>query len=130
MRVQVFGTRGVAASFRVGSAEFAKEERKIVRRYGQLLETRIKAKASGRPGPNAPTGDYRRSWSTRFFDTPVGPAAQVGTNAPQGRRLEFGFNGIDSLGRSYNQPPYPHVGPAADEIEPQFLKAIEKAVPK
>lgn len=100
----------------------------LVHRYGALLSLLIKAKASGRPGPNAPTGDYRRSWTTRYVDMPTGAVAIVGTNKPQGRRLEYGFTGADSLGRVYDQPPFPHVGPAADEIEPQFISALQAIV--
>src|SRR5688500_16885395 len=93
-----------------------------VRHHAQLMVTRVQANASGRPGPNAPTGDYRRSWSWepaggihagrdaqgRFTSGGLPgdfAVAYVGTNKPQGRRLEFGFVGVDSLGRHYNQPP-------------------------
>jgi len=128
--VIVTGDREIAAGFRVGAAEFAKAERRIVVKYTALLETRIKAKASGRPGPNAPTGDYRRSWGHIITEAFGGPQGQVGTNAPQARRLEYGFVGIDSLGRHYDQPPYAHINPAADEIEPRFLAEMETAVPR
>lgn len=99
-----------------------------VRTSGSLLRTRIQAHASGRPGPNAPTGDYRRSWSVRFSGARGRLSAEVGTNAPQARRLEYGFTGVDSLGRFYNQPPYPHVQPAVDQTEPEFYAACEKAI--
>jgi hypothetical protein len=89
---------------------------RATRHHAMLLETRIKAHASGRPGPRAPTGDYRRSWTTRHY----GGASTVATNKPQARRLEFGFQGPDRLGRVYNQPPYPHVGPAVDETVPGY----------
>lgn len=98
-------------------------------RAGVQLEGQIRANASGRPGPNWITGDYRGS----FTVSPVGGrlAVVVGTNRPQARRLEFGFVGTDSLGRSYNQPPYPHVQPAVDKmrgpIEKDILKALAKA---
>lgn len=72
----------------------------IVAHYGQLLVTKVKANASGRPGPRVQTGDYRRSINMVFKGGP-NPEASVGTNRPQGRRLEFGFHGTDSLGRSY-----------------------------
>ncbi len=52
------------------------------------------------------------------------PTVTVGTNRPQGRRLEDGFVRADSLGRVYNQPPFPHVGPAKDEIEPQLVEGL------
>jgi hypothetical protein len=95
----------------------------LTRTYGQLLQTRVQAKASGRPGPNAPTGDYRRSWNVQMRVVDGAAVADVGTNKPQGRRLEFGFTGEDSLGRVYDQPPYPHVWPAAAEVFPQYERA-------
>jgi len=98
--------------------------------HGQLLKTKIQARASGRPGPNAPTGDYRRSWGLEFFPSAKSPSVLVGTNKPQGRRLEYGFTGADSLGRVYNQPPYPHVAPAFDEVEKLFYKDLLKIVDK
>ena len=130
INVSVSGTAAVSAGFAAASIRSDAATRLVVRQYGALLKTRIMAKASGRPGPNAPTGDYRRSWTVRYFDGPAGVSAQVGTNKPQGRRLELGFVGTDSLGRTYNQAPYPHVGPAAQEIEVEFVKAIEGAVRK
>lgn len=75
---------------------------------GQVILTQVRANASGRPGPNVVTNQYRGSWSLRRS----GDVVSIGTNAVQGLRLENGFVGTDSLGRTYNQPPYPHAGPA------------------
>ncbi|MGA5637733.1 hypothetical protein ACPCTN_03130 [Streptomyces cinereoruber] len=100
----------------------------VVQHYAMLLETRIKAHASGRPGPNAPTGDYRRSWTHEFSATGLMAEAVVGTAKPQARRLEYGYVGPDSLGRIFNQPPYPHMGPAVEEVRPAFLAAVGAAV--
>lgn len=112
--------------------------RKIVRHYGHMLSTRVKANASTGhhrpgaphipgtgPGPNVATGDYRRSIHPEFVHSVVGHYAFVGTNAVQGRRLELGFTGVDSEGRYYDQPPFEHFGPAVTVIEPQFLGALE-----
>lgn len=96
--------------------------RGIVSHHAMLLLTQIQSHASGRPGPNAPTGDYRRSWTIEWEGT---TAANVGTNKLQGRRLENGFVGADSLGRVYNQPPFPHVEPSVSIIEPMFHQAVE-----
>jgi hypothetical protein len=52
----------------------------------------------------------------------------VGTNKPQGRRLEYVYIGPDSLGRIFDQPPYPHLGPAVHTIEPQFVQALGRIV--
>lgn len=92
--------------------------------YTAELQAQVQRNASGRPGPNAPTGDYRRSISRRTEKAPTGSVGQVGTNKPQGRRLEFGFAGTDSLGRTYNQPAYPHFGPALDVVAPKYEAAI------
>jgi len=96
-----------------------------VMRAGLWMEGQIKTNASGRPGPNAPTGNYRRTWTTnRVGRGPTVAAASVGTNAPQGRRLEYGFVGVDSLGRRYNQRPYPHVEPAMGPGEQRLLDEL------
>ncbi|MCT9003536.1 HK97 gp10 family phage protein [Streptomyces rhizosphaerihabitans] len=96
----------------------------VVRHYAMLLETRIKANASGRPGPNVITGDYRRSWAHEVFVGGDVVTGVVGTNKPQARRLEYGYIGPDSLGRIYDQPPYPHVGPAVETVRPLFIDAL------
>jgi hypothetical protein len=100
----------------------------IMVHHGQLLRTRVQAKASGRPGPNIVTGDYRRSISMSVESTPTSTTVTVGTNSPQGRRLEFGFHGVDSLGRYYNQPPFEHFGPAVDDVVPGLVRSLEGAV--
>jgi hypothetical protein len=89
-----------------------------------ILHRTVVANASGRPGPEAPTGDYRRSISRQVVKGGSTSEGFVGTNAPQARRLELGFTGTDSLGRSYDQPPFPHFGPAADEVRPGFEATI------
>lgn len=98
------------------------------KKWGAELQAEVQRKASGRPGPNAPTGDYRRSINRRTEKRADGSAVEVGTNKPQGRRLEFGFVGTDSLGRSYDQPAYPHFGPALDAIAPKYEATIAAIV--
>jgi hypothetical protein len=62
------------------------------------------------------TGTYRRSFEMETAEkTAERCTVVVGTDAPQARRLEYGFVGADRLGRVYNQPPRPHVRPALDE---------------
>lgn len=102
---------------------------KAVMQAGLFLEGRIKGKASGRPGPRVRTSNYRRSWNTQRVDIPGRDSSvSVGTNAPQGRRLELGFVGVDALGRTYNQPPFPHVEPALDESIEEMEAIIAEAV--
>jgi len=100
--------------------------RSAVSDSADLALTKIRANASGRPGPNAPTGDYRRSWSRQTRQSAREFSVSVGTNRPQARRLEFGFVGQDSLGRNYHQPPYPHVEPAIPLIEEFFVRRMDE----
>ena len=125
---KVVGAGVVAAELVTHADSVDKRFDIVVRRNGQLLKTKIQANASGRPGPNAPTGDYRRSWNLRVSKEGGFIVATVGTNRPQARRLEYGFHGVDSLGRHYNQPPYAHVGPAMDWIEPRFFAEMEAVI--
>jgi HK97 gp10 family phage protein len=39
----------------------------------------------------------------------------VGTDVEYARRIEFGFEGADALGRTYHQPAQPYLRPAIDE---------------
>ena len=52
----------------------------------------------------------------------------VGTNVVYARRIEYGFSGTDSLGRSYNQPPHPYLRPAMDEKKEAVAKEIGEAL--
>lgn len=114
----------VARSIELHGVAVGRRAQKVVAHYGLMLQAKVKRNAalprSGPPGPRLQTGDYNRSITLR-----VGLLnAMVGTNKPQGRRLEFGFTGVDSLGRYYDQPPYPHFGPALDDIETPFVSAL------
>lgn len=90
----------------------------------QMLAS-IRKHASGRPGPNIITGDYVASW--RIEKMGVG-ARLVSTSAPQANRLEYGFSGMDSLGRMYHQPPFPHVLPAVTEVSPKVAAEANSLV--
>ncbi|MEW2402130.1 HK97 gp10 family phage protein [Streptomyces sp. NPDC046862] len=102
---------------------------RAVKHTGELGAARIRGYASGRPGPNVISGDYRSSWQpTPTRRLPYGASCTIGTNEPQGRRLEFGFVGPDSLGRVYDQKPFPHVQPALPFIETTLLASMRIAV--
>jgi hypothetical protein len=104
----------------------------VTRHYGMVLLSNVRRRASlprtGPPGPRLLTGNYVRSWSVQTTLEPTGPVATAGTSAVQGRRLELGYRETDSLGRRYNQRPYPHAGPALDEVAPEFVAAIAALV--
>ena len=95
-----------------------------VKLYGALLVAGVRRHASGRPGPDVVTGDYRDSIAVRYEYALGGHRAIVYSNKPQARRLELGFIGTDSLGRQYHQPPFPHFRPAIKELEPLFVSGI------
>ena len=116
-----------AAAHRVGHAVAHSVEH-----AAELGRAQIRGHASGRPGPNVITGDYRSSWQIETKRLPYGAQCTIGTEKPQGRRLEFGFVGADSLGRIYNQPPYPHVQPALPAMTAALrfgmLSAVEEVL--
>lgn len=95
---------------------------------GEVGRGLIRGNASGRPGPNIITGQYWASWQSVTRAIPYGAQCTLGTDRPQGRRLEFGFTGIDSIGRYYDQPPFPHVGPAIPLIEAVLRQGMGDAV--
>lgn len=100
-----------------------------VQHTAELGRGMIRANATGRPGPNVITGKYRSSWETVTRRIAVGAQVTIGTNAPQGRRLEFGFwDMTDSIGRHFFQPPYPHVGPAVPRMETMLQEQMRAAV--
>lgn len=124
--LQVIGAKAVASAFRTAGLTIIPRTTVQVNKHGVLLVTKIQGRASGRPGPRIITGNYRRSWTGHPVQVAGGPGYIAGSSAPQGPRLEHGFSGTDSLGRHYNQPPFPHVKPAADEIERVFIADIAK----
>lgn len=128
--MKVTGAKEIVTLWKTGATKLQPMVNAKVVHGGQILETRIKASASGRPGPNAPTGDYRRSWNTLVTYDGAMVVVDVGTNKPQGRRLEFGFHGTDSLGRHYNQPPFPHVEKNIDPVVDLVVHAIDAEVAK
>lgn len=114
------GPRLQRAATRVGP-----ETNRTVQQQARLARAMIRYNASGRPGPNIITGQYFDSWRIEPFPVPDGGGAIIGTDRPQGRRLEFGFfNMRDSLGRLFFQPPYPHVEPAVTELSAQYEQAF------
>ncbi|MEU4028086.1 HK97 gp10 family phage protein [Streptomyces anulatus] len=116
-----------AALARMGPATRART-RTITRHHAMLLRVRIQRNASGRPGPNVITGQYRASWDVRMRTGGGEVTAEVFSDAPQSRRLEYGFVGVDSLGRHYRQPPFPHVEPAFRQTQPAFIQALADGV--
>lgn len=119
----------LAARLEQSADRVGPELNRTVQQQGRLLRALIMENASGRPGPNVISGDYRGSWKPEPFGVPDGGGVEVGTREPQGRRLEYGFmNMYDSLGRYYRQPPFPHVEPAVNELSPEYQRAFGDAL--
>lgn len=97
--------------------------RKVAQALAMLTERHAKRLVTGPPRPPRASGDggspglisgrLRRSIITdrhghlgahRYY-------VDVAPHTPYGRRLELGFTGTDSIGRHYNQPPYPYMRP-------------------
>lgn len=75
------------------------------------------------------TGTYRRSFAMETAEkTPERCRVEVGTDAPQAKRLEYGFVGADKLGRIYNQAARPHIRPALDENKDVAVEEFRAAV--
>ncbi|MEU7338709.1 HK97 gp10 family phage protein [Streptomyces sp. NPDC007074] len=124
MELEDLAPRLEEAADRVGP-----ETNRTVQQQGRLLRALVMERASGRPGPNVITGDYRSSWTPEPFAVPDGGGVEVGTREPQGRRLEFGFYDMtDSIGRHYYQPPFPHVEPSVNELSSQYEDAFKDAL--
>lgn len=93
---------------------------RALRKNGTALQKAVRAHASGRPGPRIITKVYWRSIKVERNNKAGIAESTVYTDEPFGRRLEWGFYGFDSMGRYYTQPPYPHFGPAMQEVGPKF----------
>ena len=66
--------------------------------------------AAGKKETPVDTGTLRRSW---FVEGPIGLGlgsylARIGPTTAYARRVDLGFSGSDSMGRTYHQPPNPY----------------------
>lgn len=110
-----------------------KKVRTTVTLFSAKLQRAVKSHASqAKGGPVGPgvrriTGNYLGSINRKTTHRPDVSIAQVGSSAPQARRLELGFHGTDSLGRSYSQGALPHFSKGLEDVESQFAQAIADA---
>lgn len=118
---------GDVAAMRLELGKRASRARRIneaVANAAEKLRDRAQAHSRGRPGPNIITGAFHDSWT---FAT--GPeSATVANGSVQAARLEFGFVGVDAIGRHYNQPPYPSLGPAVAESDTLLADELAKVL--
>lgn len=111
---QVIGADAVAAQFAGAAATIDRRVDGLSRHHRQLLATIIQARVARRTGGLA--ASYRAD------------DLGVASEHPAAHRREVGFNGRDSLGRYYNDPPRPVVGPAADQVERVYERSLRLLV--
>ena len=98
-------------------------------RQAEIFRREVIQRASGRPGPNIVTGEYVSRFRIVKERIWGGFRTSVVNDHPASRRLELGYTGVDSLGRTYNQPPFPHWRIAAEVVSPQFARRVHRRVP-
>jgi hypothetical protein len=97
----------------------------------QLVERDAKKNVSktGFEHPQVQTGRLRASITYRVIAEDVHKLwGEIGSNVVYAKRLEFGFIGVDSLGRRYNQPPYPWLFPALESNREKIVKLLGQGV--
>lgn len=82
----------------------------LLQAAGRAAATHARSHMGSRPGPHIITGRLHSSLRVRTDGRRV-LVYPSGSAAPYARRIELGFVGTDSLGRVYNQPPYPYFRP-------------------
>lgn len=115
--VYVIGAGDLAAKFRSLADDIKGPALEAATRAAALPvlnQVRITVPEGGRTPYK--TGTYRRSFAMETVERSSERCrVEIGTDAPQARRLEYGFVGPDKLGRVYNQAARPHIRPALDE---------------
>lgn len=119
-----------AKLYSTGPPRIAGRVRRTRAKKGQ--PSRILSSQDG--GPGVLTGYMRNSLQIRESSSYGAFAWQIKVypDGPYYRRLELGFRGRDSIGRRYNQPPYPFMRPALNDTiavaqrvaMPEFRKAV------
>jgi hypothetical protein len=85
------------------------------------------ASAAGE-SPANDTGNLVRNITTSYQTALLEGTVNVGTQ--YGRRLEYGFVGQDSKGRTYDMAPRPFARPALQETTPAIRQAITDEIMK
>lgn len=117
--------RALAVHFGAAAGDVGVSTNHIVRSFKQRALMILINKASGRPGPRVISGDYVGGLDVDTVGSnQFNARLRMTSDQPQANRLELGFTGVDSIGRYYDQPPFPHFGPALDQIEPELTAAL------
>jgi len=129
--MQVFGLNETIAAIQEEANAIIKQAETAVRLAGQAYANDVKALAPlGTDPKTGPHGTYRRSIHVEKIIEEDGKFyAIVGTNLPQGPRLEWGFYDMtDSLGRHYYQLPLPHFRPPLDTEMSRYVAIMQGAI--
>jgi len=119
--IRVEGHKELAAKTRHMSEAAKAQTENIVASVALKMMNQVRQNASGRPGPEIQSGAYKNSI---MMTKESSLAYRVFTTSPYANRLEFGFSGVDALGRKYNQPAFPHWQPAVDALSAELGKQI------
>lgn len=114
--IELRGVEAVYRSLSLRQRVLSRRADRIVADSAERLRLRLINHASGRPGPRVVTGEYiSRFRVVRRRSGRFGVEYAVVNDHPATWRLEYGFVGVDSEGRVYDQPPFPHWRPAIAE---------------
>lgn len=97
-----------------------------VKRHASQPRTRLRPNVGAPEGPRLLTGGYLGGMHRTVVTTTWGASGFVGSPDPRSGPLELGAHNL--FGRGIRMQPYPHFGPAADEIEPLFVSAMAAVV--
>jgi hypothetical protein len=102
----------------------------FTRTRAQHLQSIVRGRASGPPGPQVITGDYVGSIGVEVSQDEDGIyRGEVGTDHPEGFRLERGYHGTDRLGRHFVESPgHPHFGPSYELAAPLIADSAVQIV--
>jgi hypothetical protein len=121
--LHVQGVDEAARNLADAGAYAVQQQHDLAQEFGSRVQAAVRGRATGRPGPNVVTGAYLASIQYLVQNTGAGYEAVVYSDAPQSMRLELGFYGTDSLGRTYAVGPFPHFAPAYQEQYPAYVAA-------
>lgn len=123
------------AKFQIkGTEELEKKLKAINSDVSDKIETAIKSGAlivqnDSKKRVPYKTGTLRRSIHMETVEkSKRNVKVKVGTDVPYARRIEYGFTGEDSLGRTFNQPAQPYLRPSLDENTADIQKEIAGAM--
>lgn len=120
MTMDLFGLEEVTRSLFLVSQEM---EAKIPAAINQVCQTGAEM-VSGYA--LVESGDLRASVDfSPAVETGDGWEGRIGTGSPYGRRrMDLGFDGVDSLGRNYSDPPHPAFGLVAPQLPGMLARAL------